>query len=296
MSGFVSASVFAIVPTYNRREKTLRFIEQFQQQTYPQSHLVIVDANSPDGTAQLIRERFPQVTVLDVPDQYFWTAATNAGVAHALRQGADFIFTVNDDAILSPNHVADLVGLASKHHVKILGNRINYLDPPEQVWALGTYTEWGTANFLRPAYTDTAETDVPISVLMAELLPVDALPGNGVLIHRSVFEQIGIYQDWWLPHYHGDSELIMRAKQAGINAFVAPGIMLHNDFHLSQKKVGSAQQGGMAKLKATFFSKRSHLFAPAVLYILFRYCPPFALPATCWALLQRLRHSEYVKN
>lgn len=289
-------SITAVVPTYNRKEKTLRFVAQFQAQNYPRCCLVIVDASSPDGTAQLIRDQFPQVTILDVPNDYFWTAATNAGVVHALAEGSDFIFTVNDDAILAPTHLADLVELATKQNLQILGNRINYLDPAERIWALGTTTEWGTANFLRLGYTERLLAEVPTHVLAQEILAVDALPGNGVLLHRSVFERIGLYQSWWLPHYHADSELIMRAQKAGIPAYVAPNIVLQNDFHASQKQITPAEENLVAKLIATFFSRRSHLFLPAILYVLGRYCPPKVFPATMWALLQRLRHSDYLPN
>jgi GT2 family glycosyltransferase len=291
--------ITAVVPTYNRLTKTLRFVAQFQQQTYAHWRLVIVDANSPDGTAAQIRQayppdRYPHMTVLEVPNTYFWTAATNAGVAHALAGGSEYIFTVNDDAVLPPTHLADLLNLACTHNLAILGNRINYLDPPDQVWALGTYTEWGTANFLRLGHTEMPSSAIPASVLAQDVIPVDALPGNGVLLHRSVFEQIGLYQAKWLPHYHADSELIMRALQAGIPAFVAPGMVLQNDFHTSQKQVAGSQPGWLGKLGSTFFNQKSHLFLPAVLYILGRYCPPRQLPATAWALLQRLRQSADV--
>ena len=46
--------------------------------------------------------------------------------------------------------------------------------------------------------------------------------GNGSLFHRTVFEQIGLYDDRWTPHYHGDSELTMRAERAGIARWVSP--------------------------------------------------------------------------
>lgn len=295
---FEPPRITAVVPTYNRLVKTLRFVGQFHQQTYANWRLVIVDACSPDGTAECLRHtypatQYPRLTVLEVPNTYFWAAATNAGVTHALAEGSDYIFTVNDDAVLGPTHLTDLLSLASKHQLSILGNRINYLDPPQQVWALGTTTEWGTANLLRLGYTDMPLSAIPTSVMTQEIIPVDALPGNGVLLHRSVFEQVGLYQADWLPHYHADSELIMRAQQAGILAFVAPGVALQNDFHVSQKQVNSPAANVFGKLGNTFLSKKSHLFLPAMLYILGRYCPPQKLPATAWALLQRLRQSEY---
>jgi GT2 family glycosyltransferase len=286
--------IAAIVPTYNRVAKTLRFLQHFQEQLQGQTELqcqvIIIDASSPDGTAAQVQQAYPQVTVLSVPNHYFWTAATNAGVRHALASGAEYMFTVNDDAVLPAGHLGAMFNLARQHHLKILGNRINYLSDPNRVWSLGTYNHWGTADVLRVAYGEQLLAAVPESVLEAEVLPVDALPGNGVLIHRAVFEQVGLYQAQFLPHYHADSELVMRAAQAGIPAFIAPGLCLYNDFHKSQKQ---PQATGWARYPALFLSKKSHLFAPAILYILLKYCPPHQLLSTGLALGRRLSTSNY---
>jgi GT2 family glycosyltransferase len=262
------------------------------------SQVIVVDASSPDGTAQQIQAAYPQVTVLSVPDDHFWAAATNAGVKFALAAGFDYLFTVNDDAVLPPDHLAQMLTLAQRHQVKILGNRINYLSNREQVWSLGTYTRWGSADFLRVAYCNQPLSEVPDALLSQEIVAVDALPGNGVLIHRSVFEQIGLYQDTYLPHYHADSEWVMRAQQQGIGAFIAPGLCLYNDFDEAQKQPFKPERPGitqkLAQYSGVFLSKKSHLFAPAVLYILARYCPTRLKLATVFALGKRLLGSSYV--
>ncbi|MFN5965715.1 MAG: glycosyltransferase family 2 protein, partial [Pseudanabaena sp.] len=60
----------------------------------------------------------------------------------------------------------------------------------------------------------------------SEIIQVDALAGNGVLISRQVFTQIGLYNEKFLPHYHADSEMTMRAHSRGIKVFVSPAIIL----------------------------------------------------------------------
>jgi GT2 family glycosyltransferase len=126
--------------------------------------------------------------------------------------------------------------------------------------------------------------------LQAEIVAVDALAGNGVLLHRAVFEKIGLYEEHFLPHYHADSELVMRAKQAGLDAYIAPGLCLYNDFHESQKQT---KVKGLARYWHTFLSKKSHLFVPAILYILAKYCPVEHRLGTALALSQRLLGSNY---
>jgi hypothetical protein len=74
----------------------------------------------------------------------------------------------------------------------------------------------------------------------------------------------------WLPHYHADSEWVMRATQRGFSAHVAPGIVLLNDFHQAQKQL---PLGSLRGLLFTFLHPKSHLYLPAVVAILWRYCP-----------------------
>jgi GT2 family glycosyltransferase len=221
-----------------------------------------------------------------VSDREFWTGATNAGVKLALAENVEFILTINDDAVVDVEHVAKLVHLAQKHQLLILGNRIDYLEPKERVWSLGTYSQWGTDRILSLPYNNVDLSSIPTEILSSEIIAVDALPGNGVLIHRSVFEQVGLYNAKFCPHYHGDSELIMRARSAGISAWIAPQIALANDFNESQKHTPLS---GLAKLKYTFLSPKSHLFMLPIFYLIWRYCPRSQKISTLGALIQRYR-------
>jgi GT2 family glycosyltransferase len=283
-------AVAVITPTFNRQAKLFRFLDVIAQQTYPNLQIIIIDSGSSDGTPTLVRDEFPHVTLLEVSDRNFWAGATNAGVKLAIDRQVDFILTINDDAVISPNHIECLVALAQQHCLEIVGNRIDYLEPSDRVWSLGTYTDWGTDRFLKIAYNNVELANIPDEVLSQELIAVDALPGNGVTIARSVFERVGLYDDKFCPHYHADSELIMRAKQlANIDAWVAPQIVLRNDFSEEQKQVN---RRGIAKLLYIFFNPKSHLFAPAILSIIWQYCPRSQKTATLFSLVGRFNQMK----
>jgi GT2 family glycosyltransferase len=279
-------TVAAIVPTFNRRHKLARFLDAISQLTYPEFQVIVVDASSRDGTPEMVRSQFPSVTLISISDRHFWTGATNAGVRLAIERRVDYILTINDDAIIYPDYLSELVNLARSRDLLILGNRIDYLDPQDKVWSLGTHSDWGTDRFLKIAYNDVDLVDIDRQILDRELLPVDALPGNGVLIKTEVFQRIGLYNDRFCPHYHGDSELILRAGKVGISAWIAPQIRLLNDFSNDQKVL---PKRNLAGLKYIFFNPKSHLFMPAILYIIWRYCPPDRWLSTRFSLLERFR-------
>lgn len=271
-------TVAAIIPTRNRRVKTLRFLAALSQQTYSHLQPVVVDSASSDGTPTAVRANFPDVKVIEVGDRNYWAGATNHGIRYALEHNVEFMLTINDDSVIETDHVERLVALAIRHHLSILGNRIDYLSQPGLIWSLGTQINWNQPKMITLRYQDVSAQALPPTLLKQEILPVDALPGNGVLIHRSVFEKIGLYNAWLLPHYHSDSELILRARQAGIQAYVTPHIILLNDFSKAQKVVILNSSKGIYH---TFFHRKSHLFLPPLIYLFLRYCctlSPFSKP------------------
>jgi GT2 family glycosyltransferase len=282
-----SPTVAVIIPTFNRKDKLHRFLNLVLTQTYPNLEIIVVDSSSSDGTSAMVMAQFPQVILTQVSDREFWTGATNAGIKLALDRDVDFILTINDDAVILSDHINKLVDLAEKNQLSILGNRIDYLTPKNRVWSLGTYSDWGTDRFLKIACNDLNLADLDPEILTQELISVDTLPGNGVLIRSTVFREIGLYNDKFCPHYHGDSELIMRAKKAGIEAWIAPQIVLANDFSNEQKRLSFKTVAG---LKHVFFSPKSHLFLPAILYIIWEYCPRSQQIKTLWCLLQRFQN------
>ena len=280
-------TVAAIIPTFNRKDKLCRFLDLVLAQTYSNLQIIVVDSSSSDGTTELVQQRFPQVTLIQVTDREYWSGATNAGVKVALDRQVDFILTINDDAIIAPEHISKLVNLAEQHQLSILGNRIDYLTPANLVWSLGTHSKWGTDRFLEIAYNDRDIASIPSEILNEELISVDTLPGNSVLIRATVFHQIGLYNDRFCPHYHGDSEFIMRAKKRGFEAWISPQIVLTNDFNNDQKRLPSAMT--IANLKYIFFDPKSHLFMLPIFYLIWQYCPRSKQLSTLWSLLKRFQ-------
>lgn len=268
--------IAAVVTCYNRKEKTLRFLKSMQQQTHPGVDVILVDASSSDGTSEVVHQRFPKVRILQVDDQCYWSSATNHGVQAALKADYDYILTINDDCTIASDYVEQLVDIAQRNDVKILASRIDYLGVPGLIWALGTQVSWGV-RILQLAWHDVQAADLPTALRTAEVIDVDAAPGDGVLIHRSVFEQIGLYAAKFLPHYHADSELIMRARQAGIRACVTPQVVVYDDSPHPEMQRRNAQQAFtrplLSEFAYTFFHQRSSWFLPTRVYLIWQYCP-----------------------
>ncbi|OUC52654.1 hypothetical protein CA262_24115 [Sphingobium sp. GW456-12-10-14-TSB1] len=256
-----------VTPVRNRREWTLGFANMVARQDYPIFNLYIVDSHSTDGTPEALADlNLPFLRVISAPDSSYWSGATNFGVKQALLDGCEYILTINDDAIIMDDYLSRLIASVVKTDAKIIGSVVAYVDNPGRLWGVGAHNGWNDGAFLQLSMAGLWDDAVPFTSDSA-LLPVNYLCGNGSLFHRTVFEQIGLYDDRWTPHYHGDSELTMRAERAGIARWVSPAARVYNRF-------SEVADGGFAKRNLRFFSLKSANYAKATLYVLDKYCPP----------------------
>ena len=104
--------VYAVVPAFNRCDKTLTFLRQFAKVTYPNKRVVICDDGSTDNTYLKIKLNYPEVEVLRGSGNLWWSGGTNMAARHALERGADYILTINDDCHMEPDFLTEMVRVA----------------------------------------------------------------------------------------------------------------------------------------------------------------------------------------
>lgn len=257
-----------VTPVRNRAHWTTAFVNRFARQDYPLFRHYIVDSASTDGTPDLIRKlALRSVDVIHAPFSYYWTAATNLGVRRALQEGCEFILTINDDAIIHEDFLSILVAATLKAKAPIVGSVISYAEDPHILWGVGAYNDFENGSFVQTRWGNSPEERVQQAPRETNgLLKADYLCGNGTLIHRSVFEHIGLYDERNTPHYHADSEFTMRAERAGIARFVAANARVYNRY-------SDDTDGPMAPKNRRFFSLRSANYIKPIIFILDRYCP-----------------------
>lgn len=108
----MSTRVVAVVVTYNRRDLLVESLEAVAGQTRAPDHVVVVDNASTDGTAELVRERFPEVELLALRANTGGAGGFAAGMALALERGADRIWLMDDDTVPKPGALEALLNVA----------------------------------------------------------------------------------------------------------------------------------------------------------------------------------------
>jgi rhamnopyranosyl-N-acetylglucosaminyl-diphospho-decaprenol beta-1,3/1,4-galactofuranosyltransferase len=91
--------VVAVVVTWNRQALLLESLRAIGAQTRPVDALVVVDNASTDGTADMVRERFPAAELLELSRNTGGAGGFAAGVARALARRAELVWLLDDDTV-----------------------------------------------------------------------------------------------------------------------------------------------------------------------------------------------------
>jgi len=166
------------------------------------------------------------VEVLRGDGNLWWSGGTNLAIRRALELGADYILTINDDAIMQPDFLSQMVSIAIQNPKYIVGCRIHRQDHPDRIWCIGGTPVFKGYELFRLNFWDRRWEEVHAG--LNNPYPVATMPGNGVLVPRSVFENVGFYDQDALPQYHADSDLVMRAAKRGYIPVVSLNSVLYN--------------------------------------------------------------------
>jgi GT2 family glycosyltransferase len=200
-----------VIPVHNRKEFTRECLNALRNQTRPADCLIVVDDGSTDGTADMLRDEFPEVVILRGDGNLFWTAAINRGITHALTLGAQFVLTLNNDTVASPELVEKMLRAATLWPTSLLG-ALDIDAASHKPYYGGEIFNW-----------KNSRSQFLLDILPADqqhgLHEVSLFPGRGLLIPRIVFETIGLFEERELPHYMADYDFTLRARRSGFHIY-----------------------------------------------------------------------------
>ena len=203
--------VSAVVVTYN----ALPWLEQCLESLGGRD-AVVVDHGSSDGTVALVRERFPDVALVEEENRglaFGW----NTGIA---RTSGRYVLLLNSDAWLHEGALDALVAFADEHpRAAVVGPRLRNLDGTLQRSVRGFPTLWRLATeylFLRKL----APRSRLLNAFYAsgfghdEVREADFLMGAVLLVRRDAIEQVGPADDSFFL-FSEETDWCYRFREAG---------------------------------------------------------------------------------
>ncbi len=162
-------SVSIIIPTFNRRECLRRALNSVYQQHFSDFEVIVVDDGSSDGTEQMIRTHYPQLIYM-YQDNSGVSSARNTGLHHARSEWIAFLDS--DDEWLAEKLQRQMQLLEQNPVAKVCHS--------EEIWIRN-----GVRVNQMKKHAKTG------GWIFQQCLPLCAMSPSSILIHRSVFDEVG---------------------------------------------------------------------------------------------------------
>ena len=213
--------VTAIVVSYNGRDVLARCLSRLDADRH---EVIVVDNASEDGSAELVRDQFSRVTLIESGANIGFGAANNLAIERA--SGAYYAL-INSDAWAIDDGLEELVRFAaSEPRAGIVGPRLVGEDGHVQKSVRGFPTVWRLCTeyfFLRKLAPSSRAFNAFYGAGFdyESVREADWLMGAALLVRRELIDEIGGFDERFFL-FSEEVDLCFRAREAGWKSVYTP--------------------------------------------------------------------------
>lgn len=209
--------VSIIILNWNGLEDTAECLESLKKVTYPNYEVIVVDNASQGDDVRILREEFGDYIHVIVNDRnYGFAEGSNVGIRYALDSNADYVLLLNNDTVVHPDFLSELVkdALVDKS-IGIVGPTMYYYDQPEKACTSAYFVDYWAGNLFarRRGQLDTEQVE--------DTVEVDCVSGFCILISQDVLLSAGLLDPRFFFGYD-DVDICIRAAKRGFRVLLVP--------------------------------------------------------------------------
>ena len=220
-SGFAEMipQIFILILNWNGKEDTAECLESLKEIDYPNFEIFVIDNHSSDNSVEYLERRYPNVTIIENETNFGFAEGNNIGIRRAMDDGADYVLLLNNDTIVDPNFLTELVDHAERHHnTGFAGPKIyfqNYAGRSDIIYSAGALFDlnkgisssigWGEID--QRQYEETRE--------------VDSLSGCCLLVRKRLINDVGLLDPAFFTYWE-EADWCIRGHKAGYSSLYVP--------------------------------------------------------------------------
>ena len=203
------ATVSIVIPLYNQLKYTKLCLESLRSTLNVLPEIILVDNASTDGTADYLRT-LSNIKVISNTENLGFAGGCNTGIRAA---SGDWVVVLNNDVIVAPGWLEGMLNAADRWNLQIVTPAIR---EGEFDYDIGAYARELTGRMQRVIRRGMA---------------------NGIcfMVHRSVFDAIGLLDEKFLIGQYEDKDFFLRAARAGFALGTVGSAFLHHFGSATQK-------------------------------------------------------------
>lgn len=250
MSSNKIPKISVVIVTRNRKGSLTRNLEALEASSYPITEVIIVDNGSDDGTQELVRKKFENITFISNDKNAGAAAGRNIG---AKKVKTPYIFFLDDDAYIDKNTIKECVKIILKDkRIAIVQTLV--LSSFEKRKILGIAHDINLTTSLITAFgineEDYGQYKDEIDIPMV---------GTGWLVRKNVFEEVkGFDEKFFIPYE--DSDISLRIRDAGYRIVFCPKAKIWHDDIKPTEINPRIRSIGIASPERAFFVGRNKIY------------------------------------
>lgn len=220
-----------VVVSYNTKSLLLECLASIIESAQKTAvEIIVVDNNSKDGSAEAVRESYPQLQIITNPVNVGFGAACNQAIK---ASRSPFILLLNSDARLTPESLNILYeSIAFDERCGAAGCRLiddggsemvntrNFLTSFNQALELTGMTKYFSSPHLSRTHRPDSRIDHPDC-------SVDWIDGACMMLRRAALDEVGLFDEQFFM-YSEDEDLCLRLRKHGWSiCYVARATAFH---------------------------------------------------------------------
>lgn len=217
----LDSKVYVIVVTYKGHRWYDRCFSSLRESTVPVQTIVIDNASN-DGSVEFMKERYPEIILIESKENLGFGKANNLGIRYAMDHGCDYVFLLNQDAWIEKETMEKLIGIHSLHpEYGLIG--------PVQTTADNTKVLDGVIKFLiNPENVNKSLFSDLLMGTVQDVYPVAEINAAAWLLPRKTLETVGGFDPIFL-HYGEDWNYLSRVLFHKMKVGLTPGVKVVHD-------------------------------------------------------------------
>ncbi len=230
---------------YNQSLVTLEFIESLSHLTYPNYEIIIIDNASPSDNPDLIKEKYPNTTLIKSKENLGFAGGNNIGI---INSNGKYLLFINNDTEVELNFLEPMVdAFEEDDKLGMVSPKIIFHHSKEQKimqYAGGTEINYikGTGRFYGYGEVDKEQYKTTYTNL---------IHGAAVMVPRELMKTVGVWPDVFFLYYE-EIDWSEHFKRSGYKLkYIAESTIYHKE---------SISIGKATPLRVFYMNRNRQLF------------------------------------
>ncbi len=213
--------VCIIVLNWNGVRDTLECLESISSLNYPNYEAIMVDNGSTDMSVEIVRNRYPGLTIIESDQNLGYTGGNNLGIQSAMKRMADYVWILNNDTILDRDCLKYMIEAAEiDPQVGLLSPIIFFNHQRDRIQSCGAFFNTKGDRFSEwSSYRKEQNTNLDEAAFV--------LYGTALLIKRDVIEKIGLFDETFFAYFE-DFDYSLRAHKNNFRTMVVKSAKIYH--------------------------------------------------------------------